>query len=254
MTTVITIAIQKGGVGKTTTAINLAHGLALQGKQVLLIDLDPQAQAAVVLGIDQEPGVFNLIVAGKGMPPQWMRQWVRETRRQNLWLIPGNNSTSSAQTVINAEGRPISCIKEAIKPLCGGGLDYIIFDTAPSVGGIQERAIWAADLLIVPCATEYLSLDGAKNMVELLRGLSQKEWKGALLGLLPTMYDEHTNESRSSMEDLHRIFGDRLLQPIHRATVLRECPAEAATIFEKEPNGRSAAEYTALVDMVLRST
>jgi len=129
----ICITNQKGGVGKTTTAIALAHGLAMKGKQVLLIDLDPQGQAAVTLGMTQEPGAYWLLAAGQTPQEQKMvRQWLRETGRANLFINPGNQMTMTAQTIINAENRPVSCIRKAIEPLMRSGPDYIIFDTAPS--------------------------------------------------------------------------------------------------------------------------
>ena len=251
-TKIITIANQKGGVGKTLTAVSLAHGLALRGKEVLLIDLDPQGQAAVALGINQEPGAFNLLIAPPGGTVDTLKQWVRNTGRENLWLIPGNNTTSTAQIVINAEGRPMSCIRDAVRAFTRNGLDYIVFDTAPSVGGIQERAVWAANLLIIPTATEYLSADGVSKTLDLVAVLQSKLWSGALLGVLPTFYDEQTKESRAMMDSLRQTFKDRLLAPIHRATVLRECVAEGKTIFEKDPGSRAAQEYDALVNLVVK--
>ena len=146
----------------------------------------------------------------------------------------------------------MSCIRDAVRPFTRNGLDYIVFDTAPSVGGIQERAVWAADLLIIPTATEFLASDGASKMVEMLLYLQGKQWTGALLGVLPTFYDEQTKESRATMNSLGDTFKDRLLPPIHRATVLRECAAEGLTIFEKDPDSRAAQEYEALVDLVAR--
>jgi chromosome partitioning protein len=250
---VICIANQKGGVGKTTTAVTLAHGLARAGKEVLLIDFDPQGQCATALGIKPEMGAFYLLMMGSSTVTEinFIKQWIRSTGRDRLMLIPGNQETIAAQSLMASQERPVSHIREAIKPFIREGWHYIIFDTAPSVGGVQERAIWAADPVIVPTATEFLSTDGVAKIMATLHGLQEKKgWKGALLGVLPTFYDEQTRESASAMEDLGNGFGERLLTPIHRATILRECAAEGKTIFEKNTNSRPAREYQALVDSV----
>lgn len=256
---VICVTNQKGGVGKTTTAVSLAHGLTRKGKAVLLIDLDPQGQAATALGMGPEPGAFYLLTLGR--TPQevgFVQQWVRHTGRENLWLLAGSQETMAAQTVLNAANKPVSHIREAIIPIMTRALgekalDYVLFDTAPSVGGIQERAIWASDLVLIPTATEFLSVDGVKKVSDTMLVLqNDKAWRGALLGVLPTFYDEQTRESASAFNDLQHGFGERVLAPIHRATLLRECAAEGVTIFEKDSRSRAAEEYRAVVDRVLR--
>jgi chromosome partitioning protein len=253
-TKVICIANQKGGVGKTTTAVSLAHGLALRDKQVLLIDLDPQGQSATALGRSPEPGVFYLLTMGT--TPQettFVQSWVRSSGREGLYLYPGDQQTMAAQTVLNAQNQPVSSIRTAIKRFFKEGLHYIIFDTAPSVGGIQERAVWASDLVIVPTATEFLSADGLGKVLRMMSILQQKKkWRGALLGILPTFYDEQTRESKTTMESLQERFKESLLPPIHRVTILRECAANGQTIFEDDPACRAAAEYQTLVQLVMK--
>ncbi len=138
-TRVICVANQKGGVGKTTTAVTLADGLARKGKQVLLIDLDPQGQSATALGLRPEAGAFYLLTMGDSATESaFVRQWLRETGRENLRLMPGDQQTMAAQTVLNAQEKPISAIQQSIRRFTKDDLHYIIFDTAPSVGGIQE--------------------------------------------------------------------------------------------------------------------
>ncbi|MBK8821867.1 MAG: AAA family ATPase [Anaerolineales bacterium] len=183
-TKVICIANQKGGVGKTTTAVSLAHSLSQKGRRVLLIDLDPQGQSATALGCNPEPGAFYLLTMGS--TPQettFVQSWVRFSGREGLYLLPGNQQTMAAQTVLNAQDKPISAIRQSIQRFFKDGLHYIIFDTAPSVGGIQERAVWASDFVIVPTATEFLSADGVSKVLLMMSILQEKKnWRGNLLG------------------------------------------------------------------------
>jgi chromosome partitioning protein len=253
-TKIICIANQKGGVGKTTTAVSLAHGLCQKGKRVLLIDLDPQGQCATALGRSPEPGAFYLVTMGT-TPPEttFVQSWVRSSGRDGLHLLPGDQQTMAAQTVINAQNQPISCIRQSISRFFKEGLHYIIMDTAPSVGGIQERAVWASDLVIVPTATEFLSADGVSKVLHMMSILQQKKnWKGTLLGILPTFFDEQTRESKATIDALTERFNDAVLSPIHRATILRECAASGQTIFEADDLCRAAKEYLALTQAVLK--
>jgi chromosome partitioning protein len=248
---IITVSNQKGGVGKTTTSVSLAHALARAGKQVILIDLDPQGQCATSLGMDPEQGTFYLLVISQTSQQEiaFVKKFVRETGRENLCLIPGNQATAQAQS--NILEKPISYLKDAIKTFVKDGFDYIIFDTSPSVGGLQERAIWAADLVIIPTATEFASLEAVGNTLQTLHTLkNEKGWKGGLLGILPTFFDEKTRESRHSLADLKQNFEDKALPPIHAATLLRECWASGKTIFEYAPETRASQEYEVFANLV----
>lgn len=259
---IITVSSQKGGVGKTTTAVTLAHGLALKGKEVWLVDADPQGQCAVVLGLSQESGILDLLVARRPLP-----EVLRVTGRANLSIIPGDKRTSTAQIVLTAEGTIVDALAEALRPQRGDHRpDYIILDTPPSVGGLQEAAIFAADLVIVPCAVDFLALDGVVKIIETMQRLvNTRQWRGALLGILPTFYKgtwpqtgtrSRSKSSDRSMKDLVDTFGaERICQPIHDAAVLRECVAVGQTMWEYKPTGgseraalkRVQEDYAALV-------
>jgi chromosome partitioning protein len=248
MTVTITIANQKGGVGKTTTAVSLAHGLVLQGKKVLLIDLDPQGQCATILGLKPEPGAFNLLVA-----EQPMSQVIRATDRKNLFIILGDRKTATAQTVLNVQRAAISFTQtKIVPPAVRDGIDYVVLDTSPSVGELQEQALWAADGVLVPCAVDYLASDGVFNIAVTLKRLHDElNWQGRILGILPTFYDSVTRESKATLQDLEKRFGSLMLPAVHRATVLRECAVEGKTIFELAPDSRAAEQYRSLVQLVL---
>ena len=243
--TVITVSNRKGGVGKTTTAVNLGHGLALKGKSVLLVDVDPQGHIAPALGLEQELGLFDLLVGGRPL-----RETIRKAR-PDLWVLPGNPRTATVQTVLIAEGAGDDTLKQAIRGNVNGGLDFVILDTAPSVGRLQEMALAMADLVIIPSAVDILSSAGVADLVGSLDDLKAKGWPGRVLGILPTFFDSVTKESKANLADLTVAFGDLVLPVIHRATVLRECTAEGQTIFELAPTSRAAEEYAALVWRVL---
>jgi chromosome partitioning protein len=242
---IITVSNRKGGVAKTTTVITLGHGLALKGKSVLLVDVDPQGHVAPALGMEQEPGIFDLLVGRASL-----RNVTRQAR-PGLWLVPGNQRTNTAQTVMIAERAEDNALANVLKGSVNGGPDYIILDTAPSVGRLQEMALCMADLVVIPSAVDFLSSAGIADLVGGLDKLRDKGWTGAILGILPTFYDDVTKESKTNLEELKAAFGDLVLPPIHRATVLRECTAEGKTVFEFAPDSRAADEYAALVWSVL---
>jgi chromosome partitioning protein len=244
----ITVANQKGGVGKTTTAVTLAHGLVLHGKRVLLVDLDPQGQCATILGLKPEPGAFNLLVSE--VP---FSQVMRLTDRENLMVILGDRKTSTAQTVLTVQRTPISFIHtRLVVPAQKDGIDYIVIDTSPSVGELQEQALWAADGVLVPCAVDYLATDGVYNIAQTLKRIHEEfNWQGRVLGILPTFYDTVTRESKATLQDLQKRFSGSMLAPIHRATILRECAVEGKTIFEIGQESRAAKQYAELVQYVL---
>ncbi len=248
MTTTITIANQKGGVGKTTTAVNLAHGLVQRGKRVLLVDFDPQGQCATILGLKPESGTFNLLVAESPLP-----QVIRSTDRKNLFVVLGDRKTATAQTVLNVQRTPINFThQKLVGPAADDKIDYIVIDTSPSVGELQEQALWAADGVLIPCAVDYLATDGVFNIAVTLKRIHDEfKWQGRILGILPTFYDAITRESRATLKDLQNRFSGLLLPAIHRATVLRECAVEGKTIFELAPESRAAQQYNELVDFVL---
>ncbi len=241
----IAVANQKGGVGKTTTAVHLAHALALRGCVTVLVDLDPQGQCASLLGLDKSDGIFNLLVGDAAL-----RDVVRTTGRPQLWLLPGSKKTRTAEVVMAVQGQGVDSIARIFQERVNGGrLEYLILDTAPSVGGLQENALYACDLLIVPSAVDHLSLEGVAEVLGTLavvRTGSEPEVR-----ILPTFYDEVTRESKENLSRLRLAFEDRVLGVIHRAAILRECPAMGKTIFEYDGKCRAAQEYATLMWSVL---
>ena len=244
---IITIANQKGGVAKTTTAVTLAHGLALKHYNVLIVDLDPQGQCASLLGLEQEPGVFNLLV--NRVP---LRDVVRTTGREGLWLMPGNKRTATAQTLLAVEGYRVEALLDVLEnTISGDRLHYIVIDTAPAVGALQGSALYAADFLLIPSAVDHLALQGVTQILKTLQTI--KRPTPPIIRALPTFYDEVTRESKSNLDRLQDTFGGILLPPIHRAAILRECPSAGQTIFEYGSDHRAASEYAKVVLEVLNA-
>jgi chromosome partitioning protein len=245
---IVTVANQKGGVGKTTTAVSLAHGLAIQGREALLVDLDPQGHAATMLGLEREPGVYDWIVREK----PW-REVVRLSGRERLAVMPGDKRTSRAMTFLTIEyggrGVPVNLLWDRLRPALRNGLDYVVIDTAPSASELQAAAMAAADLVVIPAACEFLSEEAVADTLETIGVLLGLMDVGAALNyvVLPTFYDERANASRDALAEYRRTLPNNVLGPIHAATRFRDAAAAGRTIFEVEPNGRPAQEYAALV-------
>jgi len=255
MTIIITIANQKGGVGKTTTAVTLAHGLALHGKKVLLLDFDPQGQAARALHLPSSAGIYSLLTMDTGVnETAYIQNKIISAGRENFWLLPGNKQTADAQAMINSQERPVSWVREILERFRTSHYHYLILDSAPSLGGIQERVLWASDLVILPTPAEALGSDGVRQVLETMQRLAaEKNWQGGLFGVLPTFFMENVKEHKLNLQALRQTLGEVVLPPIHRAAVLAECPAFGQTIFEHAPRSRAAREYGRLADIVLKA-
>jgi chromosome partitioning protein len=236
---VLTVSSNKGGAGKTTTAVHVAAGLARDGHQVLLVDLDKQGHCATFLGRDPSPRLYDLLV--KERP---LAEMIVEVRPR-LHLLASNSETIVAQDFARLRNAQADLLDSTIvKGAIGYG--YLLFDTPPQ-GLLQECAIYSADALIVPVPVDYPGMDGAAQFVQVVNHLQQREKLAAAeIFIVPMFVDKRTSESRYNLNVLQERFGERVLASVPVRTRMREAIAEGETIFEYAPGDDIAGVYMEL--------
>lgn len=248
---ILCIANQKGGVGKTTTAVNLAAGLARRGHKVLLVDLDIQGSATATFGVklkEGEPSVAECLVHERQL-----EHVVRETSRENLFLAPAGETLAAVDvhlaTAMAREHVLTRCLSTVVDKV-----DYVVIDTAPYLGLLTTNALVAAEHIVVPVSCEYLPILGLKLFGETLTRIRAR--LGAqcrVLGYLLTMYDRRERITTEVEKILRRNFGDAVFaDPIRVNTRHKAAPSHKKTIFEFESkSGKGRSDYEKLVDGVL---
>lgn len=241
---VITVATNKGGAGKTTTAIHVAAWLALQGHRVLLADLDKQGQCATFLGLAPAARVYDLLVREVIPLPDLLVE-----ARPNLLLLASNPETVIAQDFARLRNAGADLLEKRIVEQAAG-TDYVVFDTPPQ-GLLQECAIYSADVLVVPVPVDYAGMDGASQFVRVAEHFPRPPGRHAHLLPLPMFVDYRTVESRMNLEELQRRFGSALLPPVPMRVRMRETVAEGKTIFEYAPREDVVEIYTQICTRIL---
>ena len=239
---IVAIANQKGGVGKTTTAINLAYALAYLNQEVLLVDFDPQGNAGSGLGVtlkDGEKSVYHLLTKNATF-----EQVVRQTSNEMLDLLPTCKNLAGAEVeLVNVPGRE-NMLKEALAPL-RKMYSYIIIDCPPSLGLLTLNALMAADSVITPVQCEYYAMEGLAHFMNTISKIRQFLNNNLTLdGGVLTMFDSRMNLSKQVLEEVSRFFGDKVYKtPIPRNIRLAEAPSFGQSIFDYEPSCRGARAY-----------
>lgn len=253
MALIISIVNQKGGVGKTTTAVNLAAYLAHQGKHVLLVDIDPQANATSGLGIDHtqlEAGIYEALVGVKEISTV-----LKRTLQERLTVAPATMGLAGAGIelvgVENRESR-LARILETVRE----DYDYIIIDGPPSLGLLTINSLVAADEVLIPVQSEYYALEGLGQLLHTI-SLVQSNLKPELgiMGAIITMYDRRNRLSSSVLNELYQYFPNRIFRSvIPRSVKLAESPSYGRSILHYDPNSKGGRAYEKLALEVIDAT
>lgn len=240
--TIITVANQKGGVAKTTTAVTIAAGLAELGHSVTLIDCDPQGNCAEFLGLDPFAGLYNLLITNAGIN-------TFPTPLPNLRLIGGDVSTVDVETLLRTSTRmsPTTALKSVLANIAG----IVVIDTAPSLSSVQLAALYAADWLLIPTTPEYASETGRVKMVDTVGYIQSMGGKLELLGILPTMV-KRTIEHRQTIIELRSEFPGLILPPVRSLIALGEAPRAGQPIWSYAPDSDAAADYGAVLNSIIK--
>ncbi|HEU4914860.1 MAG TPA: ParA family protein [Candidatus Saccharimonadales bacterium] len=238
--TIIAVINQKGGVGKTTTAVSLAAQLASSGVSVLLVDLDPQGNATSGLGLPKEeltPTSYELLFGHVTLD-----QAVRPANRPGLFVLPANANLAAAEVELVSEQNREFALRQAMQV---GTFDFVIIDCPPALGLLTINALTAADQILIPVQSEYYALEGLGQLLNTVQRVRQGLNPSLdLLGVVLTMYDKRTSLSEQVQDELRNHFGDKLFKTvIPRNVRLAEAPSFGKTIFEHDRWSKGARAY-----------
>ncbi len=255
---VIALVNQKGGCGKTTSAVNLAACLAVSGRKTLLVDLDPQANATVSLGVDPAEltrTVYNIVVQSDRdeLDSAGLEEIVKPTSVKRLMIAPASIDLAAAELELAARiGR-----ENALRKRMGKVLEeyaYIVIDTPPSLGVLTLNALVACQSIIIPIQTHYYALLGMRQLLRTLKMVREEVGHQVeILGVLPTMYDSRTNISKEIVQGIQDFFGDKVLATtIHFNIKLVESSMVGVPLFVHNATSRGAQEYMELAKEVIK--
>lgn len=250
----IAVAMAKGGVGKTTTSVNLAHGLASRGKRVLLVDCDTQGQVAKFLGEKPPYGLYEFITERRDDGQHIARNNTIHPSRQNLWILDGGIRLVELKNWLGEQSREIrqTVLAQKLVPK-EGALDFLIFDCAPGWDVLSVNILMAANEVLCPVALQGPSLQGLKTFFRYLQSAQKLNLNLRLEYILPTMYDRRTRHSHEIFTQLKKYFNRQVCDPIHYNVRLSEAPTCGKTIFEYAAQAQGAYDYENLIERIINN-
>jgi len=250
---IIAITNQKGGVGKTTTAINLGAELAAQGYNVLIVDIDPQGNASTGVGV--EPRDRSLTTYDLLLEDTPLQNVMLETETEGLWIAPATTDLSSADIELSANEKRSTMLHDALRApdVEGLGLDYILIDCPPSLSLLTVNAMVAADTVLVPLQSEFYALEGLSQLMLTLREVREAANPDLRIeGVVLTMYDKRNNLSHQVEADARENLGDLVFSTvIPRNVRVSEAPSYAMPVSAYDPTSKGSVAYAALAQEIL---
>lgn len=240
----ICVINQKGGVGKTTTTVNIAKGLADLGNKVLIIDFDPQGNVSDCLNVPAGPDIYNFLIERTPL------QDCTRILEDNLHVMPSKETLTKAELILAGEQAREMFLKRMLEKL--DGYDYVFIDCPPSLSLLNQNALLYADEAIIPTSTDALGVDALHKMIQAVETINDVFGHDLKISaIIPTLHDARLKSCRECLDQMQSVYYDMITPPVRVNSKLKEAPRKHQTIFEYDKRSRGANDYRAVVDYLV---